>query len=147
MVLDIEKRKAYLKAYRQSPAGKKSARIGHWKHRGLHVDDYDKLYKKYLETTHCEKCGVEFVGGKRTNASKCADHDHNLQFNNFRAFLCHQCNCNDQSDNTSGTPNVSYDKNSNRWRYHKTVNKKNHIKWFKTKDEALNYKKNYESNL
>ena len=136
-----------IKAYRKTPASKKTTRIGHWKNRGLHVDDYDELYKKYLETTHCEKCGVEFVDGKRTNASKCADHDHYKIFNNFRAFLCHHCNVtNDNSSNTSGIPNIH--KKGDRWRYSKRVyGKKRHEKTFKTKQEAIDYKKDYESSL
>ena len=142
-----EKIKARDKAYSKTPEGKKSGRIAHWKQRGLHVDDYNELYKKYLEATHCEKCGVEFVDGKRNRLTKCADHDHNLQFNNFRSFLCHQCNVNDNSSNTSGTPNVNYDKHNGLWRYAKTVNKKTHSKWFKTKYEAIDYKKDYESSL
>ena len=142
-----EKRKAYVKAYNQSPAGKKTYRISKWKGRGIHVDDYDELYKKYLEATHCGKCKKEFVGGKRNNSTKMADHNHNIEFNNFRDFLCNQCNVNDNSSNTSGTPNIYYHKNSDRWRYEKTVNKKTHSKCFKTKDEAIDYKKDYESSL
>jgi len=142
-----EKKKAYMKVYRQTPIGKKLNRIQHWKQRGLHVDDYNQLYKKYLETTHCEKCGVEFVDGKRNRNSKVTDHCHKTKTNNFRAFVCHACNCNDKTTNKSGTPNVFYDKKSGSWRYSKTVNKKNHTKYFKTKDEAIDYKKDYESSL
>ena len=147
MVRDKEKRKAYNKAYYQTPAGIKSRVIGHWKHRGLHVEDIDILYKWYLEATNCEKCGVEFVEGKRNRNSKVTDHDHYTKTNNFRAFLCLSCNCNDNSRNTSGTPNVYYHKKRNRWFYKKVINKKRHTKWFKTKQEAIDYKEEYESQI
>ena len=110
MVRDKEKSKAYMKAYRQTPKGKKQSSLHHWKTQGIHVEDMDILYKWYLEATNCENCGVEFVGGKRNRLTKCVDHDHNLEFNNFRAFLCLSCNVNDNSRNTSGTPNVYYHK-------------------------------------
>ena len=143
MVRDKEK----IKAYNQTPSRKKSSRIGAWKHIGLHVDDYDELYKKYLEATHCGKCKKEFVGGKRNNSTKMADHNHNIEFNNFRGFLCHQCNCNDKTTNKSGTPNVFYHKKNGSWLYYKTVNKKTHRKYFKTKQEAIDYKEEYESQI
>ena len=142
-----EKKKAYNKAYYQTPKGKKSLRMHKWKIRGLHVEDMDILYKWYLEATHCEKCGVEFVEGKRNCYSKVTDHDHNLEFNNFRAFLCHGCNCNDTCRNTSGVPNVSFDKKKNQWCYDKTINGVRHRKYFKTKIEAWDYKKEYESKI
>ena len=72
------------------------------------------------------------------------DHEHlNGKFGAFRNYLCHDCNCNDNSRNTSGTPNVS--KNGNYWSYERKKNKIRHRKKFKTKEEAIDYKIKYES--
>ena len=72
------------------------------------------------------------------------DHEHlNGKYGAFRNILCHACNSNDNSSNTSGTPNVH--KHNNVWRYSATKNKIKHRKCFKTKQEAIDYKIFYES--
>jgi hypothetical protein len=43
--------------------------------------------------------------------------------------------------------NVSYDKSRDRWRYQKMISGKIHCKWFKTEQEALDYKLKFESLL
>jgi hypothetical protein len=48
-------------------------------------------------------------------------------------------------DNTSGIKNIS--KDGNGYIYQKTINKKNHRKWFKTIEEAIQYKEEYEKSL
>ena len=73
------------------------------------------------------------------------DHDHKTGL--FRNILCHRCNINDREDNTSGTPNVSYYKSRDTWRYRKTFKKKTHRKYFKKKEDAIAYKIYYESNF
>ncbi len=131
----------------QSPAAKKSKRISRWKARGIICDDWDALYERYLSTTHCEKCDVELTGSNpRTRTSKCVDHDHSIKDReNVRGILCNACNLNDRCNNTSGVPNVSYDKRDDYWRYQKTVNDDKHVKTFKTKEEAIRYKYIFES--
>lgn len=147
MVIDIEKRKAYNKAYNQTPNGKKYNSIKKWKAQGIHVDDMQILYKWYAEATNCEECGAEFVGGKINRLTKCVDHCHKTKTNNFRAFLCNACNLNDKSSNTSGVPNVYFHNTKKRWFYERKINGKRIIKSFKTKLEAVNYKNEYENNL
>lgn len=86
-----EKIKESDKEYSQTPQGKKLRTINCWKRRGLIHDDYDALYERYLEATHCEKCNIEF--GKindKTNSWKCMDHNH--ETGDFRNFLCNKCN-------------------------------------------------------
>ena len=79
------------KIYNQSPNGIKFATINRWKYRGLICDDWDALYDKYLETTHCELCSIEFsLDKKRSKSTKCLDHDHST--GSFRNFICHSCN-------------------------------------------------------
>ncbi len=79
--------KLMMKNYRQSEAGKKSARISGWKRWGVKSDDYDVLYEKWKSTTHCEACNVELIEG---NKGKLIDHDHKTGA--FRNIVCNSCN-------------------------------------------------------
>jgi len=128
--------------YDRSPKVIKIKRIGKWKLRGVIHTDWNNLYELYLKTDKCDKCKCEFIGTNR----KCLDHCHTTGA--FRNILCHRCNLNtDRADNTSGVPNVSYHKKNKRWKYQKQINGVVHLKCFKTKKEAVAYKKEYESNL
>ena len=132
-------------AYRQTPAGQKSWRISKWKQRGIICDDWDALHERYLNTLHCEKCDV-LLTADMSRTGKCLDHDHTIKDReNVRAVLCHACNLNDKCTNTSGVPNVSYGKRDDRWRYQKTVDRVKHTKYFKTKEDAIRYKYEYET--
>ena len=76
--------------YRKSEAGIKSARITKMKALGIISDDYEALYEKWKNTTHCEECNVELVGGNNGANRKCTDHDHKTGA--FRNIVCHSCN-------------------------------------------------------
>lgn len=52
-----------------------------------------------------------------------------------------------QTNNTSGVKNISYQKHSNGWIYQKRHYGKNHSKYFKTFEEACEYKRNFETTL
>lgn len=82
--------KLMMAKYRQSEAGKKSARIHCWKQNGVISTDYDVLYTKWKNTTHCEECGVELIEGNKGENKKVLDHDHNTGL--FRNVICHRCN-------------------------------------------------------
>ena len=131
------------KEYDESDKGKKSNMAGNWKHQGLVVtseEELDEIYDRYLASERCEKCNKKYTEKNR----KCMDHEHlNGKFGAFRNILCNACNLNDKSSNTSGTPNIS--KYVNGWVYKKTTNKIKHQKYFKTKEEAIDYKIQYES--
>jgi len=144
---DPEERAARDRARFQTPAGKKCQRISCWKSQGIITDNYDALHERFMSTTHCEKCDVELTGSNpRTRTSKCVDHDHSIKDReNVRAIICNACNSNDRCDNTSGVPNVSYNKGDGGWRYRKNVDRVEHVKYFKTKEEAIRYKYNFES--
>ena len=141
-----EERAANQRIYNQTPAGKKSQRISRWKSMGIISDDYDALYERFMATTHCEKCSVLLTGADPfTRTTKSVDHDHDIKDReNVRGILCHACNSNDKCNNTSGVPNVSYDKMQDRWEYQKMVNRVTHRKYFKTKADAIRYKYHYE---
>jgi TPP-dependent indolepyruvate ferredoxin oxidoreductase alpha subunit len=85
-----EEHKAYMKEFRASEAGIKSARITKMKQTGIISDNYETLYEKFKNATHCEDCNVELVGGMRGANKKCTDHDHKTGA--FRAIVCNTCN-------------------------------------------------------
>ncbi len=87
---NTEEHKAYMKEFRASEAGIKSARITAMKRLGIISDDYEALYEKWKNTTHCEECNVELVGGNNGTNRKCIDHDHKTGA--FRNIVCHKCN-------------------------------------------------------
>jgi len=79
------------KIYYQTDRGKKLHRISNWKSSGLICDDYDALYEKVINTTHCEECNVLLTIDKDTTATtRCMDHDHVTGL--FRNVLCLSCN-------------------------------------------------------
>ena len=47
-------------------------------------------------------------------------------------------------DNTTGVKNISYDKFQDRWRFQKTINNKLTLKQFKTKEEAIEFKNQFD---
>jgi len=141
-----EEIRARHRAYMRTPAGRKSRCIGNWKQRGIICSDYDALYERYLNTTNCQKCDVLLTRGL-SRTGKCLDHDHSIDDReNVRGVLCRACNSNDDGRNTSGVPNVSYHKRRDRWVYKLEVNRVAHQKYFKTKEEAICYKYQYELN-
>jgi len=52
-----------------------------------------------------------------------------------------------QKNNKIGIKNILYDKNVKQWRYKKMLNGKHHQKNFRTLEEAIEYKKQYEKNM
>jgi hypothetical protein len=85
-----EEYKLMMEKYRQSEAGKKSARISCWKQVGVKSDDYDMIYDEWKNTTHCEECSIELIEGNKGENRKVLDHDHKTGL--FRNILCHRCN-------------------------------------------------------
>ena len=149
MVQTREERAAYNREYNQSPAGKKRMRICTWKRGGIISNDWDATYEKFMNTLNCEntECNVLLtIDRYRTTTSKCLDHDHSIiNEYNIRAVLCHRCNVNNNSTNTSGIPNVS--RHRKIWRYRRLFNGVTHNRTFKTFEEACAYKTEYELSL
>ena len=47
-------------------------------------------------------------------------------------------------NNTTGIKNISYDKSKDIWRFNKNINGKRTQKWFKTKEEAIEFKNHFD---
>jgi hypothetical protein len=65
-----------VKEYNQSGNGKKSMKIGDWKHKGIITDDYQFLYEWYMDIDNCLNCGVHLINGTGISNHKHLDHDH-----------------------------------------------------------------------
>ena len=106
------------------------------------IDNSEKR-KEYRQTPQSKK--TTRIAGWKRQGMKHDDFDyvHDHSNGEIRNVLCNSCNVNDRTDNTSGIPNIY--KRNNTFIYKKIKNKINHIKYFKTKEEAIKYKEEYES--
>tara|TARA_R110000824_G_C14773941_1_gene631239 strand:+ start:82 stop:516 length:435 start_codon:yes stop_codon:yes gene_type:complete len=87
---NLEKIKEIRKEYNKTEQGKKSYRISNWKSYGVISDDFNSLYKYYLDCDKCEECFINLTTGKRCATSKCLDHSH--ETGEFRNVVCFNCN-------------------------------------------------------
>ena len=79
------------KEYYKSPEIKKNKLKNTWKTRGLNMENFEEIYKRYCKTTNCDNCGVLLTKHRKNNNTfKVMDHDH--QTGEFRNVLCHLCN-------------------------------------------------------
>ena len=139
-----ERQKKQQKIYYQTEQGKKTKTKKDWKYIGLKWKDeteFNYIYDRYVKSLKCENCNKEYTKDNK----KCMDHCH--QSNLFRNVLCNSCNANDNSKNSSGVPNISYHKNSKKWRYIRTFNKKTTTKYFNYFIQAVIFKREYEESL
>ena len=141
MPMTKEEKKIYNAWYRQTPQGKMAHKIGDWKRLGLICDtkdDYELVYFTWLHSETCEDCNKPYT----TKNFKCMDHNHDNGV--FRNILCNPCNTNKRMDNTSGIPNISWDKKNNYWEYRRNINGKSHRKISKDLEWLKQYKIDYE---
>ena len=82
--------KEYNKQYRQSEKGIKINKIAQWKYIGIKYEDFDELYTRYICSTNCEDCGIDFSNIKRSNGYKCLDYDQETGL--VRNIVCMSCN-------------------------------------------------------
>ena len=132
----------YKRKFRNTPGGYKKSVISKWKYHGL-KGDYNLIFDKYMNTTHCQKCNVEFTKEKKGGRQKNMDHDHLT--GKFRMVCCQICNTTrldntKNKNNTSGHKGISYNKQRNVWRYQKNINNKKFEKRCKCKITVLTYK-------
>jgi hypothetical protein len=86
-----QKNREKIRAYWQSPAGRKARIISQWKGYGIICDDWDALYERYITTLLCEQCNVELTTDRyNTETTRTLDHNHDTLL--FRNVLCHSCN-------------------------------------------------------
>ena len=138
--MDKKAKREYMRKYRNTPEGYKRSQIANWKHQGL-KGDYDFIFQKYMNTSHCEKCDV--LLGKKGATRKCMDHDHST--GQFRMICCQICNTKEldrkkASNNTTGHKGITYDKKKKLWKYRKQINGKTFQKMSKCKITLLTYK-------
>ena len=132
----------YMRSYRATPNGKKRTVIADWKFHGL-IGDYDSIYDRYINTTHCDKCKVLLTSEKIGGNQKHMDHCH--QTGHFRFVLCARCNTKQHDrtknkNNTSGHKGIVFNKKKKLWQYRKQINKKTYSKRSKCKITLLTYK-------
>ena len=88
-----ERNNEYMKAYSQTPQGKKVYRIVNWKRSGLleSKEKIEELYEIYTTIKLCEACDIELTRtGKYSSTDICLDHCHTT--GRFRLMLCRKCN-------------------------------------------------------
>jgi len=132
-------KKEYNKAYAKTYRGKMCRKIAIWRHKGLKAINYEIIFERYFYSNTCENCNCEYS----IKNFKCMDHNH--QNGLFRNILCNACNSNLQDNNKSGTPNIHWDKIRKKWHYQKIIKGKKHTKRFILEEDAINYKKQYET--
>ena len=135
----------------------KTNKLCDWKRRGVVLregETYDIFYDKWVKATHCECCNVELDFSGSGKKGRCLDHDH--ETGHFRNILCNSCNHKRvtipltlNKTNTSGILNVSKRVRGNHihYLYKRTRNGNTHRKYFKTIEEAIQYKKEYENKI
>tara|TARA_R110002153_G_scaffold25673_4_gene81282 strand:- start:649 stop:1077 length:429 start_codon:yes stop_codon:yes gene_type:complete len=136
----------------------KTCKICDWKRRGIILregETYDIFYDKWVKATHCECCNVKLDFSGSGKNGRCLDHDHDTGY--FRNILCNCCNHKrinpkdrkTSKNNTSGIPNIRQRIRGNyvNYQYGKTIDKKRHTKYFKTLEEAVEYKTIFENNI
>ena len=118
--------------------------IKDWKYRGL-IGDYDKVYERYVETTHCDKCNVLLTKGSKGTTGKCMDHCHIS--GEFRNVICRSCNNKlpkqkgkIRTDNTSGHRGITFIKPKRLWKYRSRQSIYPFQKLNKSKITVLTYK-------
>jgi hypothetical protein len=101
-----------------------------WRRNGINIDNFDEIYLGYLNSTHCQKCNIEY--DKRTN--RCLDHCHKT--GNFRYYLCRSCNSkyyrSTYKNNTTGERNIVPHQVGGIWNYRVSIrhNGKDYVKQF-----------------
>ena len=140
------------KKYNESYNGIKSMRISGWKRQGIIVKDWDIFYDLFVSTTECQVCSKILTSAKHngcTHSTRTPHHDHNITDRpNIIAICCHACNMEDTKTTIPGLLNIIYYKQTNKWLFKKKIRGTCfQSPYFKTKQEAIDYKIQFLSNL
>jgi len=122
----------------------KRKKIYDWKRSGVISNDFNKLYEHHMNINNCQLCKVEFNKDIMMER-RCLDHDHKTGL--YRQTICHKCNIQfdkqKYKNNKSGYKNIILTVN-NTYKYEKVVNGKRIAKYFKTIEEAVDFKNKFE---
>tara|TARA_R100000935_G_C2705018_1_gene111804 strand:+ start:45 stop:467 length:423 start_codon:yes stop_codon:yes gene_type:complete len=122
--------------------------IWRWKNWGIICDDFDKLYDKYINTTHCEICKVELCEGNHGSNKKAIDHDHIT--GKVRYICCHSCNMNTikmtHKNNVLGEKNITLTKKG-QFVFRKQVKGKKICKYFNNINDAIEFREKASVNI
>ena len=120
--------------YKNDP---KKHRKSQWKKSGLNMDNFEQIYTKYISTTHCELCNIEF---KKTTERR-MDHDH--ETGEFRNIVCGKCNANRPDVKPHGISkhkHIGYNKSRNNYSFEIRRPELKYFKRFKTEQEAIEHR-------
>ena len=136
MVQSKEERAAKKKEYQKNNFNK--SKIDNWRRKGL-IGDFDAIYERWINTSHCDECQIELCSGNYGSNKKTMDHCH--VSGEFRNILCHKCNGQRRmksKNNTSGHPNIH--KQGDGWQFRKIINKQRYDFYSTSKIDCLCYK-------
>ena len=74
----------------QAPLAKKQNQVRLWRFRNIVCEDWDTLYHRYTNTTHCEWCQKEIVLRKDGRRGQKVEHNH--YSGEVRGIVCSKCN-------------------------------------------------------
>jgi hypothetical protein len=98
----------------------------HWKKSGLNMENFEVIYDRYIYSTECDWCAINF----KSRRDRCMDHCHKT--GKFRGVLCNHCNY-----NANDCKNIGWWKQRNYYRVRIYRNKKYIFhKYCKTLEEA-----------
>jgi hypothetical protein len=119
--------------------------INNWKRYGVISDNFDKLYEEHMKINNCQLCNIHFNKDIRSHW-RCLDHDHRTGL--YRQTICFSCNCKydlmKNKNNKTGYKNISYYQKRKNYVYEKMIDGNRIRKYFKTLQEAIDYKENIE---
>ena len=120
--------------------------IYNWKKYGVICDDFNKLYEHHMSIDNCKLCKIEFNSDIR-NQWRCLDHDHKTGL--YRQTICHKCNryfdTSISCRNITGHKNISFYTKRQDYVYEKMINGKRTKTYFKTLEEAVDFKNKFEN--
>ena len=65
----------YMMKYRNTANGYKRTTIHNWKQQGL-IGDYDTIFDRFMNTTHCDLCNHLLTKEKKGGRQKQMEHNH-----------------------------------------------------------------------